>query len=510
MSDDWLGCRVSLDCGGLGHFQGVISKVSLDSHHVTLKNPFQNGIPCKFAEITLGADDIQDLVILEKKSEIEAAGAKSKQGKQSTVLEVKKQKQNQKHTVKRQDSREKVEDGSGGGGTGHPRDAAGFQPLMSLILDNNQKPGYRTSPKKELRSRTPNTRNNGGGGYGGGYGGARTPNRTERFRMKDEDCFSPSVLDMNEEFDFEKNLAMFDKPGVMAEIEQELSNKPDIIRLVDTNLRKPEPKYRNDENVLGNQKTEYRQIETGEVMETEYTTDAGLIVPAISLQLRENLVQALQDHGFDVSKQSELMARAATDLCLQLIGGAHRLAANNTHQLPLAVILCGASKSAVYGVSTARHLAGHGVRTQIYLPESMGRLDNSLLLEQELRLYRLTGGKVVTKGKDLPKTSVDVIVNALEDEEMCVQQRIQPWHRAAVAWASGLKAPVLALDPPPEIPVLVPRMSLVGLLPLAHPAKCGQLYLANLAVPKNLFKEVGIKYSSPFGSKFVISLHASS
>ena len=32
-------------------------------------------------------------MILEKKSEIEAAGAKSKQGKQSTVLEVKKQKQ---------------------------------------------------------------------------------------------------------------------------------------------------------------------------------------------------------------------------------------------------------------------------------------------------------------------------------------------------------------------------------------------------------------------------------
>ena len=45
---------------------------------------------------------------------------------------------------------------------------------------------------------------------------------------------------------------------------------------------------------------------------------------------------------------------------------------------------------------------------------------------------------------------------------MCVQQRIQPWHRAAVAWASGLKAPVLALDPPPEIPVLVPRFCLKG------------------------------------------------
>ena len=40
---------------------------------------------------------------------------------------------------------------------------------------------------------------------------------------------------------------------------------------------------------------------------------------------------------------------------------------------------------------------------------------------------------------------------------MWSQQRIQPWHRAAVAWAEGLKAPVLSIDPPPELPALNPR-----------------------------------------------------
>ena len=29
MSEDWLGCRVSLDCGSLGFFQGVISRIRL-------------------------------------------------------------------------------------------------------------------------------------------------------------------------------------------------------------------------------------------------------------------------------------------------------------------------------------------------------------------------------------------------------------------------------------------------------------------------------------------------
>ena len=35
----------------------------------------------------------------------------------------------------------------------------------------------------------------------------------------------------------------------------------------------------------------------------------------------------------------------------------------------------------------------------------------------------------------------------------------------------------------------------------------GKLYLVNLGIPKNIYKEVGIKFSSPFGAKFVIPLH---
>ena len=56
---------------------------------------------------------------------------------------------------------------------------------------------------------------------------------------------------IEKDFDFEANLAMFDKNREMQEIEAELTNKPDIVRLVHSNVRQPEPKYRNDENILG-------------------------------------------------------------------------------------------------------------------------------------------------------------------------------------------------------------------------------------------------------------------
>ena len=49
-----------------------------------------------------------------------------------------------------------------------------------------------------------------------------------------------------------------------------------------------------------------------------------------------------------------------------------------------------------------------------------------------LHLYYL---QVVCSPGQLPSTTVDLIVVALEDQEMWSQERCQPWHRAATKWA---------------------------------------------------------------------------
>jgi len=53
MNSDCVGKTVSLDCGSLGFFQGIIKGVHLDEQTITIKNVFQNGIPSKMASITL-------------------------------------------------------------------------------------------------------------------------------------------------------------------------------------------------------------------------------------------------------------------------------------------------------------------------------------------------------------------------------------------------------------------------------------------------------------------------
>lgn len=69
-----------------------------------------------------------------------------------------------------------------------------------------------------------------------------------------EDCFSAPSESYLQDFDFEKNLALFDKKAVFEEIE---SSNPELTKVVET--KKPQ-KYRFDENVLQSAPVVYQQI----------------------------------------------------------------------------------------------------------------------------------------------------------------------------------------------------------------------------------------------------------
>lgn len=69
-----------------------------------------------------------------------------------------------------------------------------------------------------------------------------------------EDCFSAPSESYLQDFDFEKNLALFDKKAVFEEIE---SANPELTKVMDN--KKPQ-KYRCDENVLQSAPVVYKQI----------------------------------------------------------------------------------------------------------------------------------------------------------------------------------------------------------------------------------------------------------
>ena len=152
---------------------------------------------------------------------------------------------------------------------------------------------------------------------------------------RNEDCFGASVDAFDGEFDFEKNLALFDKQAVFDEIDS---------RKTWNNIRAASDKqtvakFKCDENVLPSEPVVLSQIKMNGTSEkngstvavpltssltSEYVTDAGLIVPTISYETRSKLLNAAASKGLTVERQIEVAGRSAAEISLQLLGGGHR------------------------------------------------------------------------------------------------------------------------------------------------------------------------------------------
>lgn len=144
-----------------------------------------------------------------------------------------------------------------------------------------------------------------------------TPIKKEKWKKKwkDEACFVNSVESTVPDFDFEKNLALFNKEAVWKEINLQ---KPDVLQ--QAQACKKNTKYRHDENVIATNPTAFRQIVVPAPDSREYVSDDGLVIPSITQELRRQLFAAAIKMGVSQERQTELMGRAATEMALQLLG----------------------------------------------------------------------------------------------------------------------------------------------------------------------------------------------
>ncbi|XP_034245311.1 enhancer of mRNA-decapping protein 3 isoform X2 [Thrips palmi] len=341
-------------------------------------------------------------------------------------------------------------------------------------------------------------------GYASGSGdGNRTPNKRDRLRQRwqarDEACFGSPANDQefDEEFDFEKNLALFDKQAVYDEIAVQ---RPDLVQ--PANDQRRQQNYRHDQNILVNNRR-IPSIIVPNPGSAEYVTDEGLIIPSMRPELLRQLHQKAHDVGFTFDRQSEVFARCATEMSLQLLGGAHRLNPHNSHQWPTVIVMVGPHSQGAAGVMCARQLECQGVSTVTLVVNEAAAPP---LMKRELNFYKCGGAPIVNNTDQLPDT-VDLVIMALAGHLPTDVSNSLEYGKAA-SWACNKRAPVLALDPPPVgTPGIITKFALAPTLPVTYSPQNGKVYLCNLGVPIVVFKEMGIRYRSPFGSKFVIPLH---
>ncbi|KAG7155943.1 enhancer of mRNA-decapping protein 3-like [Homarus americanus] len=543
MSSDYVGCQVSVEVGGgLGWYQGRVVSINSERQTITITQVLHNGRPAALSEVTINAGDIIDLTILSRPKadnddqQQQKVDSKPIQQQQQVVQPQAQQQSSQnpqscaEHVCIHQQKESRCSPqpqaaatadvtsvGSTTNALQQPRrkprtsvgetlahgshssaareSAADWQRMNQTIVTAQE---Y-SSPRRYDRY---------------GIDVSRTPGKKERMRRnRDETTFGTLIDDdmLATEFDFEKNLALFDKQAVIEEIQ---SLKPDVVRQAD---RYTEKKYRCDENVLPSKPPVKRQIivPTSGAAEVIYANDSGLLVPSVSSDLRAALLSTANQHGLTNSRQLEMIGRAATEIILSLSGGSHRLGTGNSHQPLVVVVLCGCHLQGAAGVNTARQLESHGVQTVVVTLQMPSSPQPPLLFTHELQLYTLTNGRTTSDPRGIPST-LDLIVDARLDHSgrACEGGVGHTWLNSTSAWASTSRAPILALDPPSDLaaipstqPPLPARVLLCPALPLAYTPARGKVYLINLPIPQQTFNAVGIKYVSPFGAKLVIPLH---
>ncbi|XP_047516440.1 enhancer of mRNA-decapping protein 3 [Pieris napi] len=482
----WIGCAVSVNCGEpLGYYQGTILKA--DANTITLTKAFRNGFPYPKSQVTLKAADIKDLKIIEE------AKVEPQELSHSTVRVTKANKKGPRATVC-----ENLQANSSNTGIQQNNNASnktttnrgGATPARSKPIDiqpNRNK--NNTNAGSYNLSSTPKAR--GGGGSGGSMGGG-----TERARRRNEACFGDAADPaFEDDFDFEGNLALFDKQAVSWEVRSGAGGaaRPDVVA---------DAAMRHDESVLPAPPAARPALRLPAHLQAshDYTTDDGRTIPAATPRARQMLWESLLRLRL-LDSALLLISRAVADFALRLCGGGRRLEARNAHQVPVVVVAAGTHLGGAAGVLTARLLLSHGVRAHVAL--SGEGAESCALLQRELTAFAAAGGAAAWGTGGAPVA--DLVVLALYDP---LADAGRAGHSEVLGWVRAQRAAVLALEPPaggwPDTPT---RAAVVGGLPTPLDPSLGRVFLANIAPPQQIFKEMNIEYRPPFGAASLLPLH---
>ena len=199
MGERYVGSYVSVDCGDvIGCYQGQVTTIDTFNQTLTLKDAWKNGLKSSTDDVTLLAKDILNLCIIPSPKE----------------EKLFKQERENCRSIESQRSK--------------PKTSARESPRKFDGHSHFTQPVPPDTPSKSRKTK-------------GRVG-------------KDDVCFG-SEVNMDKDFDFETNLALFDKKAIMGEIQSGKQQGPPELPGTRTVSN-----FRHDENVLETLPPTYRQI----------------------------------------------------------------------------------------------------------------------------------------------------------------------------------------------------------------------------------------------------------
>ncbi len=235
-----------------------------------------------------------------------------------------------------------------------------------------------------------------------------------------------------------------------------------------------------------------------------FLTECGIAVPAVTAdQMRELDRIAIKETGPNLSQMMENAGRNLALLAMEVLGRGWVTAR--------VVVLAGSGGNGGGGICAARHLANRGVDVRLCLadPEHLGEVP---AFQRKIFLY--TPGKEIAAA-NLTAEPADLIVDALIGYSL----RGAPQGIVAdlIRWANGARVPILALDLPSGVDAttgeapgefIKARWTMTLALPKTGlvPGKTGALFLADVGIPAEAYRRMGLTFLAPWGKRFWIRL----
>lgn len=237
-----------------------------------------------------------------------------------------------------------------------------------------------------------------------------------------------------------------------------------------------------------------------------FFTDTDEEVPALTTaQMREVDRIAMQETGPNLFQMMENAGRNLAKLALERLG--------REWQKERIVVLAGTGGNGGGGITATRHLANRGARVELCLavPDKL-----SEVAAWQRKVFQSTSGKEV-EFRNLDPSPVRLILDALIGYGL--QSAPQGVFAELIRWANSTRASIISLDVPSGIDsttgaapgeFISASCTMTLALPKTGLAQhaAGELVLADIGIPQETYRRIGVSYVSPFGNRFRIPLFA--
>jgi len=235
-----------------------------------------------------------------------------------------------------------------------------------------------------------------------------------------------------------------------------------------------------------------------------FLTGSNVEVPALATdQMREVDRIAMQETGPNLFQMMENAGRNLAELALEFLGG--------EWQNARVVVLSGTGGNGGGGITAARHLANRGVRVELCLAEP-DKL--SEVTAWQRKIFQSTSGKEV-EFRNLDGEPAGLILDALIGYGL--QSAPRGIFADLIRWANSTGAPTISLDIPSGMDsttgatpgeFIRPSRTMTLALPKSGLVNedAGEIVLADIGIPRETYRRIGLSYFSPFGNRFRIPL----